>query len=80
MQLRKFFDSSFKDDRRFAIFYISLLTRDRIDDSEKAVTTLFYEDDRKDHTSIFELLMESKDEISRYRSLEILCNMTQSDH
>ena len=74
LQLKRFFDSPFKDDRRFAIHYISLLTRDRIDDSEKVVNTLFYE-----HT-LSDLLMDPRDEINRYRSLEILCNMTQSDH
>jgi hypothetical protein len=41
--LRKFFESPFKDDKKFAVQYISQLTRDRINESEDIVNALFYD-------------------------------------
>ena len=71
-QLKKFFDSPFKDDKRFAVHYMAQLTRDKINESEKAVNVLFYD-------SIYDVLMDSKDEVNRHKAFEIMCNMVQSD-
>ena len=75
-QLAKFFDSPFKDDKRFALQYLAYLTRDKIDESEETITYLFYDRVLKQI-----LLQSSKDadEIRlKYKAFEILSSMVQS--
>lgn len=71
-QLAKFFDSPFKDDKKFTVKYIATLTRERINDCEEVCNSLFYD-------KIFSILLSSKDEVLRHFSFEILTNMVASD-
>jgi len=48
------------------------LTRDRLGESEDAVNKLFYE-------TIFNILLNSKDEINKHKSFEIISNLVNSD-
>lgn len=70
-QLKKFFDSPFKEDRTFAVLYMAQLTRDKIHESEDAINALFYD-------SIFNELLNSREELNRSRAFDVLCNMVQS--
>ena len=72
VQLKKFLESPFEDDKKFALNYISHLSRDYIHDAEKVLIQLFYD-------RIFKILMENHDETNRFKALDILCNLTQSD-
>lgn len=47
------------------------LTRDKIHESEDAINALFYD-------SIFNELLNSKEELNRSRAFDVLCNMVQS--
>ena len=49
------------------------LTRDRLAESEDAVNRLFYD-------TIFKILLESKDEVNRHKSFEIISNMVNILH
>jgi hypothetical protein len=71
-QLKKFFDSPFKNDKTYAILYMSQLTRDKLNESEEAINALFYD-------SIFNVIINSKDPVNRSRAFDVLCNMVQSD-
>lgn len=71
-QLEKFFDSPFKDDKKFAVRYMATLTRDRISECEEVVNSLFYD-------RVFNILLSSKDDNNRHYSFEILSNMVASD-
>jgi len=50
---------------------MSQLTRDRLNDAEDAVNVLFYD-------KIFNVLMDSTDEINRNYSYDILANIVAS--
>ena len=52
---------------------MSLLTRDDLDRADEAVNKLFYD-------TIFNLLMNSKDEMNKHRAFEIMTNMLDSTH
>jgi hypothetical protein len=66
-----FIDSPFKEDKKFAVEYLAKLTRDRINECEDAVNSLFYD-------KIFNLLINTKDEWNRHISFSILSNMISS--
>lgn len=42
-QLLNFFSSPFKDDRRFTIYHLAQITRDRLESSNKLVQNLFFD-------------------------------------
>ncbi|CDW78052.1 UNKNOWN [Stylonychia lemnae] len=82
-QMNDFFQSPFKDDKRFAITYISQLTRDKLyghfiyltlfrQESDTIVNQIFFD-------KIFNLLLETDDERNKLKSFEILCNLIHSD-
>lgn len=73
-QLLNFFESPFKDDRKFALSYMATLTRDRVHESEEVINKLFYK-------QAFTVLMGPKgaEDINRHKAFEILCNMVASD-
>lgn len=76
LQLQNFFDSPFKEDKRFALQYMAFLTRDKIDESEDTVNKLFY-------NRVSQILMkatkDNKDEIRlKFKAFEIISNMVQS--
>ena len=65
--------SPFEDDRKFALTYVSYLSRDYVNESERVLNALFYD-------KIYDVLMkQSADDTNRFKALDILCNMTQSD-
>lgn len=70
-QLNQFFASPFKDDRRFTIFHLAQLTRDRIDQSKELINALFFD-------KIFRLLLNTNDERNKLKAFEILCNLIHS--
>lgn len=70
-QLNLFFGSPFKDDKRFVIYHMAQITRDRLESSSKLVNALFF-------NKIFDLLLKTSDEKNKLKSFEILCNLIQS--
>jgi len=70
-QLNQFFQSPFKNDKRFTIFHLAQLTRDRIDQSRELINALFFD-------KIFRLLLNTSDERNKLKAFEILCNLIHS--
>lgn len=70
-QLNQFFMSPFKDDRRFTIYHLAQITRDRLESSNKLVNHLFFD-------KIFKMLITTNDEKNKLKAFEILCNLIQS--
>lgn len=70
-QLSQFFNSPFRDDRRFVIFYLAQMTRDRVEQSKDLINHLFFD-------KIFNLLLKTSDEKNMLKAFEILCNLIQS--
>jgi hypothetical protein len=70
-QLSTFFASPFKEDRRFTIFHLAQLTRDRLDQSKEMVNALFFD-------KIFRMLLTTTDERNKLKAFEILCNLIHS--
>ena len=71
-QLLEFFNSPFKDDRKFVIKYLSVMTRDRIDEAGSYIETLFFD-------RIFNLLFKfDKDDMNKLMIFDILCNLVGS--
>ena len=54
-QLLKFMKSPFKEDIKFGVHYMMILTRDNLPDAEDAMNKIFYD-------SMFGILLTSKDE------------------
>ena len=54
-QLNEFFNSPFKDDRRFTVKYMSQITRDRLNESKDYIESLFFD-------KIFNLMLKTTDE------------------
>jgi hypothetical protein len=63
--------SPFKDDRRFVVYHLAQITRDRLESSRPFVKALFF-------GKIFDLLLKTTDEKNRLKAFEILCNLIQS--
>jgi hypothetical protein len=70
-QLLTFFNSPFKEDRRFTIFHLAQMTRDRVEQSKDLVNYLFFD-------KIFNMLLKTTDEKNMLKAFEILCNLIQS--
>lgn len=70
-QLNNFFNSPFKEDRRFTIYHLAQMTRDRLESSNKLVNALFFD-------KIFKMLLTTQDEKNKLKAFEILCNLIQS--
>lgn len=70
-QLTQFFQSPFKEDRRFTIFHLAQMTRDRLDSSKELVQALFFD-------KIFNMLLKTSDEKNKLKAFEILCNLIHS--
>ena len=70
-QIQKFFDSPFKDDKRFGVQYLAGLTRDRIDECEEIINSLFYD-------KIFNMMLNTKDDYIRHTAFQILSNIVSS--
>ena len=71
-QLNSFMKSPFKDDIKFGVHYMMILTRDKLADAEEAINKTFYE-------AIFGILMYSKDETNKHRAFETICSIVDSD-
>lgn len=72
LQLTKFFESPFKDDKRFALQYMAYLTRDKIDESEETVNSLFY---KNVSTILMQSTKDADENRLRDKAFEILSNM-----
>lgn len=70
-QLLTFFNSPFKEDRKFTIFHLAQMTRDRVEQSKDLVNHLFFD-------KIFNMLLKTTDEKNMLKAFEILCNLIQS--
>jgi hypothetical protein len=71
-QLQKFMKSPFKDDNKFGVHYMMIMTRDKLPDAEEAMNKIFYD-------SMFGILLSSKDESLKHKSFETISNMVDSD-
>ena len=71
-QLNNFFSSPFKDDKRFTIYHLAQITRDRLETSTMLVKNLFF-------NKIFSMLLTTTDEKNKIKAFEILCNLIQSN-
>jgi len=64
-----FFNSPFKEDRKFVIKYVNTLTRDNISNAGQHIETLFFD-------KIFSLLLRyDKDDMNKLMIFDILCNL-----
>ena len=71
-QLNSFFESPFKDDKRYTISFLAQMTRDKLDEATTIVNEIFFD-------KIFDLLLETEDERNKLKSFEILCNLIHSN-
>lgn len=71
--LNNLFHSPFKDDRRFMIRYLSVETRDRLNDSRPLVDNIFFD-------KIFKnMLSPTSDEGNTLLTYDIVCNLLKDD-
>ena len=70
--MNEFFNSPFKDDRKFVVKYMAQMTRDRITEAKEHIENLFFD-------KIFNMLLKTTDELNRLMSFDILCNLVNSD-
>ena len=71
-QLYKFLKSPFKDDIKFGVHYMMILTRDKLPEAEDAINKIFYD-------AMFNILINSKDETNKHRSFETISYIVDSD-
>lgn len=75
--VQDFLESPFKDDKKFALGYLAVLSRDRISDCEELLNKIFMR-------SVFNVILGPKkgtdEEVNRHKAFEILCNMIHSEN
>ena len=64
--------SPFKDDIKFGVHYMMILTRDKLPDAEDAINKIFYD-------AMFNILLSSKDETNKHRAFETISNIVDSE-
>lgn len=70
-QIKDFYMSPYEDDKRFAVSYVSQVTRENFGEKELVNHIFFY--------LIFDLIIESDDERIVTKAYESLCNLTQDN-
>jgi hypothetical protein len=71
-QIHDFYFSPYEDDRKFAVVYISQVTRENFEEATELINEIFFD-------LVFDLIFESKDEKTVIKSYETLCNLTQQE-
>lgn len=68
-------NSPFKEDKKFALQYLAVLSRDRIYDCEDLLNKAFF-------NAVFNVVIGPKntDEVNRHKAFEIMCNMIHSEN
>lgn len=70
-QIKEFYYSPYEDDKRFAVSYIGRITRQDFGENELVKSMFFF--------LIFDLIIESEDEVIVVDAYDSLCNLTQDE-
>jgi hypothetical protein len=74
-KLNIFFESSFKEDKRFVLLFLARLTRDRLKDLDDVLNSVFYD-------KVFKVIIEEKkkeNDFDMHNAFQIMSNMIYSE-